>query len=210
MLIRKANLNDVAEVATLHVHAFPNFFLTSLGISFLKELYAGFLAHPTGIFLVASDGVRIVGFIAGTSEPVTFFAELRRRRRIAFVVKAVPAILKNPLPVCRKLLYAVRYRGETPTAGPSSGGALLSSIGIASSLRGSGLASDLIAAFENEAVSSGAEFVYLTTDANDNDRVNGFYQANGYVSVARFIQSGSREMFRYEKQLSNKFSQYNE
>lgn len=200
MIIVKADRTDVAEVAKLHVHAFPGFFLTSLGLSFLKELYAGFLSHPSGIFIVAKDEGGIVGFAAGTSAPEAFFPDLRRRRRFAFVFKAIPSILRNPLPVCRKLLYAVRYCGEAPAA--RSSGALLSSIGTAIACRGNGVAASLILEFEKEAMGHGADFVYLTTDAEQNDRVNAFYRRHGYAAVSRFQQNGRRDMFRYEKQLS--------
>jgi len=202
LLIERATQSDVPEVAHLHVHVFPGFFLTSLGTSFLEELYRGFLAHPSGIFIIAREAGRLVGFAAGTSAPDVFFPDLRRRRRVAFAIKAIPAILKNPLPVCRKLLHAIKYRGETPVPVARSSCALLSSIGVAETCRGSGLARRLIAAFEREAALHGAGFVYLTTDAHSNDRVNGFYAANGYTAVSRFLQSGKREMFRYEKSLS--------
>lgn len=199
MIIDRANTDDISEVAKLHVRAFPGFFLTSLGLPFLEELYAGFLSHKTGIFVVAKDEGRIVGFAAGTSASEVFFPDLRRRRRLAFVLKAIPSILRNPLPVCRKLLYAVRYRGEAPAEKTS--GALLSSIGVASMHQGSGLAAALVSAFEEKASAHGASFVYLTTDVEQNDRVNAFYRKNGYLPVCHFYQDGRREMYRYEKQL---------
>lgn len=197
MIIARADSSDIAEVAKLHGHAFPNFFLTSLGFSFLEELYTGFLSHPSGIFLVAKEEGRIVGFATGTSTPNFFFSDLRRRRQFVFVRKALPSILRNPLPVFKKLLYALRYSGEVPVT--SLSGALLSSIGIESVYRGTGLAARLIAAFENEAIALGADFVYLTTDAEDNDRVNAFYRRHGYSAVCCFQQNGRRNMFRYEK-----------
>lgn len=200
MVIVKADRTDLAEVARLHVHAFPGFFLTSLGLSFLEELYAGFLSHPSGIFLLAKNDEGIAGFVAGTSDPLEFFPDLRRRRRFAFVFKAIPSVLRNPLPVCRKLLYAVRYRGEAAVTRCS--GALLSSIGTTVVSRGSGVAASLILEFEKEAMARGVDFIYLTTDAEQNDRVNAFYQKNGYAVASRFQQNGRRDMLRYEKQLS--------
>lgn len=201
MNIENADFEDVDEVVDLHIQAFPGFFLTSLGKGFLKELYAGFLTDSTGIFLVARNEEGLVGFAAGTSEPEAFFADLRRRRGAVFAIKAIPAIVKNPLPVCRKLFYAVRYRGEVPVA--RSSGALLSSIGIAISGVGTGIAGGLIVAFENEVLKRGVKSVYLTTDVQDNDRVNAFYAKHSYVVLDRFKQNGRRDMFRYEKILSS-------
>lgn len=201
MNMRNADFEDIDEVVDLHIQAFPGFFLTSLGKGFLKELYAGFLTDSTGIFVVARNEGGLVGFAAGTSEPEAFFADLRRRRGAVFAIKAIPAIVKNPLPVCRKLFYAVRYRGEAPAA--RSSGALLSSIGIATSAIGTGIAGSLILAFENEVLKRGVKSVYLTTDVQDNDRVNAFYAKHGYVVLDRFKQNGRRDMFRYEKILAS-------
>lgn len=199
MIFEKAKQVDLPEVARLHVRAFPDFFLTSLGVPFLEELYGGFLAHSSGIFIVVHHEGRIVGFASGTSNPDDFFSDLRRRRKVAFVIKAIPAVMQNPLPVCKKLFSALRYRGEAPVSVKGPSGALLSSIGIDSAFKGSGLATELITAFEREAETHGAEYVYLTTDTHGNDRVNRFYNANGYIAVSMFLQGGKREMFRYEK-----------
>lgn len=200
MIIVKAENADIEEVVKLHMQVFPGFFLTSLGFSFLKELYEGFQSAPYGIFLVAKKDGRIVAFAAGTSAPEIFFPDLRRRRSIAFVLKAIPSIIKNPLPVCRKLFYAMRYHGESPVARSSA--ALLSSIGTSISCQGTGVAGRLMTAFESEALIRGAKYVYLTTDVNSNDRVNAFYQKQGYSIVSSFKQNGRRDMFQYEKQLS--------
>lgn len=201
MRILKAERSDIMEVAKLHLDAFPGFFLTSLGVPFLEELYTGFLSHPSGIFIVAKDERGIIGFAAGTSAPDSFFSDLRRRRCLAFASKAIPSILRNPLPVMKKLLLAMRYRGGVSSESPPKG-ALLSSIGIAIACRGDGTAARLLQEFERAVKDRGVDLVYLTTDAQQNGRVNAFYKKQGYVVVDHFQQSGKRSMFRYEKQLN--------
>jgi hypothetical protein len=86
MRIRRATINDVSIVAQIHTLAFPGFFLTSLGNSFLKELYSGFVNQPGGIFVVAEDKDegKIIGFAAGTTVPTVFFTELRKKRGFFF------------------------------------------------------------------------------------------------------------------------------
>lgn len=199
MKIEQASLRDVGEIVRLHAEAFPGFFLTSLGCGFLEELYRGFLSHPSGICLVARQSGFLAGFAAGTSQPDIFFHNLRRRRGAFFLAKAIPAVLANPVPVVRKLIYAVRYRGEAPVSAFS--GALLSSIGVRGAAKGAGISGALIRAFEDEAMIRGAPSVYLTTDASGNERVNAFYRKHGYQVRDRFKQNGTREMFRYEKKL---------
>lgn len=198
--IENARLQDIREIAVLHRQVFPGFFLTAMGQKFLEELYSGFLNHPGGLLIVARDGESVVGFAAGTTEPDIFFPTLRKQRGGAFLVKAIPAILANPLPVLRKLYSAVFYRGDAPH--DAAAGALLSSIGVAAALQGSGLAEKLLMAFESNAASKGAVGIYLTTDATNNDRVNAFYRKKGYEVESRFMQHGRRPMFRYIKKLT--------
>lgn len=204
--ITVAKYTDVNDIARLHWKVFQGFFLTSLGHGFLCELYAGFLTQPYGILLIASDGGIIVGFAAGTTNSEEFFPKLRRRRGLFFLMKAIPSVLMNPVPVCKKLISAFFYRGDPPVAGES--GALLSSIGVAANYRGKALADRLLAGFEQKASEQGIMKVYLTTDAVNNDRVNSFYQKNGYFVECNFMQSGGRPMYRYIKDIGLKNNNY--
>ena len=197
MKIRTATIDDIFSVARVHTIAFPRFFLTSLGDKFLRELYSGFLNQPSGILFVAEDGAKVVGFVAGTSSPDTFFPEMRKRRGLFLLISAIRAVLWNPMIVVRKLYLAVFYRGDKPTE--LGKGALLSSIGVMPEALGKGVGHSLLAKFEAEAFYRGAGFVYLTTDEIANDRVNSFYRKCGYHEESRFLQHANRPMFRYIK-----------
>lgn len=197
MKLRVANERDIDGVANVHLAAFPGFFLTSLGRKFLSEMYRGFLNHPSGIFFVAEEGGKVMGFVAGTSAPAEFFSELRRRRSLFFLLWALPALLRHPMVVFQKLRSAIFYRGDKPAG--LEGGALLSSIGVSPDVVGKSVGKRLLHDFENEAFSRGVEFVYLTTDEVGNERVNKFYKNNGYLVESRFCQGASRTMLRYIK-----------
>ena len=199
MIIRKATIIDIKSVAHIHTVTFPGFFLTSLGEKFLQELYFGFLSHPSGIMLVAEDGGRLVGFVAGTSSPDIFFSEIRKQRGLFFLIKAMPALILHPMIVIRKLYKAVFYRGDKPTN--LENGALLSSIGVMPEAVGKGIGHELLEKFETDAHYSDAGFVYLTTDEVGNDRVNAFYSKCGYHVESRFLQQTNRSMLRYVKKL---------
>lgn len=53
--IRPLQQKDVAQVASLHALVFPDYFLTHMGIPFLKRFYGQFVEYP-GIAVVAFAG----------------------------------------------------------------------------------------------------------------------------------------------------------
>ena len=199
-IIRNANIADLNDVIRLHIAAFPSFFLTFMGAGFLRELYLGFINISNGIFFVAVDDDKVVGFIAGTNAPVVFFSEMRRKRGIFFLLNAVPAIVRHPIIVIKKLFLAFTYRGDKPLTIKNS--ALLSSIGVSPEVIGRGIGYQLLMKFESDVISRGAKFIYLTTDAVGNDSVKAFYSKCGYSVESTFLQQTNRPMIRYVKKLS--------
>lgn len=197
MKSRFASEHDIQSIVDVHLAAFPGFFLTSLGGRFLSEMYRGFLSHSSGILLVIEEAGSVVGFAAGSSSPVVFFSDLRRRRSLFFLLWAAPSLLRDPKAVLRKLLSALFYRGDKPLS--LNGGALLSSIAVRPEVSGHSLGARLLQDFEGEAFSRGVDFVYLTTDKVENDRVIKFYENNGYFVESQFHQGANRTMLRLVK-----------
>lgn len=196
MIIRSARPSDIDAIVGVHIKAFPGFFLTMMGPGFLRELYRGFLVDSSSIILVA-EGREILGFVVGSCAPAEFFAQLRRRRGLVFLIRALPALLTYPRLVLRKLVSALVYKGDK--IDDLENGALLSSIGVLPEARGHSVGKTLLAEFQNIAFSKGRSYIYLTTDALENDAVNGFYKANGFIVESDFLQSGGRRMYRYIK-----------
>lgn len=196
---RQATLTDLDAIVTVHVQAFEGFFLTKLGRGFLTEMYLGFLSQTDGCLWVAVDDTQqVIGFVAGTVAPDHFFATLRRHRAFYFLWHAIPAVLRQPMLVIPKLYAALFYRGDQPAQ--LVGGALLSSIGVLPQYVGQAVGLGLLHQFEQVVWQKQQPFIYLTTDALNNHRVNQFYQRQGYQVESTFLQSGQRHMFRYVKQ----------
>lgn len=202
MKIVNATESDVDDIASLHLEVFQGFFLSSLGKQFLAELYRGFCRDKSrGVLLVAKHEGKLLAFVAGAYDPAAFFKQLRREKWLAFLIRVLPSVICNPLPVVKKLYSALFYRGATQGAQIQIDSALLSSIGVHHACRGQGLSRRIVLEFESKVQKMGAKLVYLTTDAKDNARAKGFYEKCGYREESVFVQSGERSMIRYEKLL---------
>jgi len=190
---RKATLLDLRSIVTLHESAFAGFFLTMLGGAFLRELYRGFIVEADGICWIAEselthDQPEIVGFVAGTLCPKEFFRHLLFRRGFYFALAALPGIAKHPLRVLPRVLSALWYRGDKPSAAPD--GALLSSLGVNPRAGRRGIGKILVEAFCENAAACGAPGVYLITDRDDNDAVKAFYEKLGFHVLATAMRRG--------------------
>lgn len=185
---------DVPSLAELHRTAFPDFFLSSLGTPFLAEFYRGFLNDPSAVSLVARDeDDHVRGAAVGALEPEGFFGRLVRRRLLAFALLSARATMRSP-GVAPRLIKALRYRGDAVSP---AAGALLSSICVDPSSRGSGLGSMLLSQWTQEVAVRGARSAYLTTDAKDNETVNRFYRSARWNLESQFVTREGRHMNRY-------------
>jgi len=190
---REGRLNEVVEI---HLSAFANYFLSFLGPAFLREFYRSFLSDPWAIALLATDGgpeKRTLGFVVGTLEPAGFFRRLLIRRWWAFGFASIRALCLRPR-IAPRLLRALVYRGEVP---PGLSRALLSSIAVTPEAQHDGIGRMLLAAWVDKVKSRGSQGCYLTTDAEDNDAVNRFYQRAGWKVESILITPEGRKLNRY-------------
>ena len=195
-LVRKATLADVPEMIAVHRQSFERFFLTQLGPGFLAELYRAFVTDGTCISWVAIQDSKAVGFCVGTSQPNGFFRQLFLRGWWRFLLASVEALARNPFYVGQRLARGVLYRGDSP-AQLRGRGTLLSSIAVLPEFSGHGTGNRLLHVFVEEAFQRGAEFVYLTTDHENNESVNEFYTRAGFVCESTLLKPGGRKMARY-------------
>ena len=189
---------DADELAHLHLEAFPGFFLSSLGVPFLRQFYAGFASDASAVSFVARDASgAAVGAVVGTVEPAGYFARLLRSRLLGFGWASLRAMVRRPRAAAR-LVRAVAYRGSE--AAPTEG-SLLSSICVAPTRRGTGTGRLLLREWEREVASRGVGLAFLTTDADNNDVVNSFYRSEGWRLDYTFRTREGRHMNRYTKSL---------
>jgi colanic acid biosynthesis glycosyl transferase WcaI len=199
MSIGAATAADVPGLVSAHREAFPEFFLTMLGERFLRRFYAAVVRDPDALCFVARSGGRVVGFVSGPLEPAGFFRKLLLREGIGFCLDAIPALMRRPGFVARRLWGAVTYRGEAPMVREHA--ALVSSIAVSPVASGRGLGRELLDAFCEAAASRGVSSVYLLTDRDYNSDTNQFYFKSGFTLESQVARSGGRAMNRYVREV---------
>ncbi len=72
----------VEPVVELHMQAFPDFFLTFLGRSFLRQMYLSYCDDRNTVALVAvrKTNREILGAVIGPLQPASFYKRILLRR----------------------------------------------------------------------------------------------------------------------------------
>lgn len=196
MIIREAKKNDLYNIIDVHIKAFPRFFMTQLGKKFLWEYYFTVLMYNSNIFLVAIDENenKILGFVAGFLNPSSFYSFLKKRR-IRLGLAIFLGILKSPKLIMRVIQNYRKvnrniYLGEEKIVE-------LASIAVDPEYSGKGIGKSLVNRFLRAALDLGAEKVILSTDAENNDKVNYFYKSLGFKLERTFYSFSNRLMNEY-------------
>lgn len=180
---------DAPAAAVLHAEAFPSFFLSDLGVRFLRELYIAFAEDSRCIAVVALQGEAIVAVAAGASNHEGFLSSLVRRRFLRFTLALTPRVIRKPALIPRLIR---RFSGTDFDVHDHP--AVLSSICVSRRSQGNGIGMALLAEWCNRLAQCGANRVHLTTDADDNDRTLDFYQAAGWKRASTFTTREGRRM----------------
>ena len=200
--IRPGTADDLRDLVSIHCCAFPNFFLTNLGTPFLRDYYRLILEYKEGILLVASEAGQQVGFAAGFMNPDGFYTRMRSRR-YQLLVPIGLGLLQSPQLLPRVIAHGLRIsRGGDKSSRRGASSCEMASLGVDPKASGKGIGRLLVDAFIAESRQLGATEVYLTTDADGNERVNTFYGRMGFARDRQFIAAGNRRMNEYSKPLA--------
>jgi len=191
-MIREMRTGDLDDVVRIHLAAFPNFFLSFLGPRFLREFYTATIRD--GVALVATSEDRVTGFVAGVTQSQSFYRRLLRRRFIPVSLALVAPALRRP-----STLLRVFKRATSRTIGTTPEGAELMSLAVdpAQQRRGEGRA--LVEAFAAEVRRRGATRLWLTTDANENERVKTFYEGLAFTPSRSYTTDEGRALVEYSR-----------
>lgn len=198
-MITPMKYTDVEDVVTIHYHSFPGFFLTFLGKKFLRLLYSEILRTPGHVAFVSRDHrtQEVTGFVVGVTQQQGFYKRVARQRWLAFALASLPAVARRPMIVPR-LFRALTYSKTLPN--PTA--ALLMSIAVSREMAGKGVGQQLIRCFLKEMQSQEVPTVSLTTDHDNNERANRFYQQVGFSLAQTYVTAEGRKMNEYIVELA--------
>jgi len=185
--------NRALELSLLHQRAFPGFFLTQLGVSFLNTLYKGYLEDENSGILIAEEERIIVGLIAYSKDYPKFFKNLIKHRIIQFAWCSFIAFLHHPS-FAKRLLMAFK---KSDSVVKDKDYVELASICVDPAFKGRGVGSELIDYLKNMVNNSKYAYISLETDAVGNDAVNKFYIKNGFTLEKQYLSSEERKMNEY-------------
>lgn len=195
---RGAEIVDLDIITEIHSRTFNNFFLTSLGISFLKTYYQACIKSKEAISLCSIDeNNNIVGFCFGALYSKGFNKRLILSNWFPFLIQAIRILFSKPKALIR-LFRNLKKEGNIEDIGDY---AELYSIAVLNEKKGLGIGKGLLIEFENYLKKELIKKASLTTDFNSNDAVLGFYKSMGYDVYYEFITYPNRKMFRLIKNI---------
>lgn len=188
----------VKEVVDVHLSAFPNFFLSTLGTGFLRTYYRCFVEHMNGNLIVATMDDKVVAFAAATSECRGFNTSLLKKNLFAFGCRFLVLLFTKPMAIVHLANNMTKTSEEVED---NEDYAELYSIGTIAVVQGKGIGTKLMERLEVRLKKQGVEKVSLTTDYVDNDATLSFYKKNGYEVLYEFLTYPNRKMYRLIKKI---------
>ena len=187
------NSELVKKIAELHAKAFPTFFLTQLGIPFLKTLYTGYLEDADSGIIIAEEKERLVGFIAFSNDYPRFYKGLIKHHIIKFALCSLGAAIRHPSFI-KRLLGAFK---KSDSVVKTEKYVELASICVDPGIENRGVGSKLIDYLKGLVDFEHYAFINLETDVDGNDGVNRFYVKNGFELERQFVTAEGRKMNEY-------------
>lgn len=191
------NKEQLSIISRLHMKAFPDFFLTQLGFSFLNTLYTGYAEDDKSGIIVAEINNRIIGFIAYSNDYSGFYKGLMKNHIIKFALCSAGAAIRHPSFI-KRLFGAFK---KSDSVAKKEKYVELASICVDPKIKSKGLGSALISYLKGIVDFNEYAYINLETDADGNDGVNKFYVKNGFVLLRQYETAEGRKMneYRYRK-----------
>lgn len=199
IIIKKAGTIDVKDIVDIHKQAFPDFFLTTLGDSFLSLYYCCMCESPEAVTLCAYDEDKFVGFATSAYISHGFNKKLIKQNFVRFGLMGIRLLITKPWALIRLIK---NFEKESPDNNIVDNGeyAELYSIAVSPACQGKGVGKKLLLETEKD-VCEHNKTISLTTDYYNNEKTIGFYHSFGYKDYYEFVTYPNRHMWRMIKEL---------
>ena len=195
-MTRKAQKEDLPQIANVHAKCFPDSYSTQLskGCAFnnnnlLSLFYYEFYHDNPELFIVAEDNNTIVGFCMGYyMDKDNQMENFLRHNRWRVVLKTIKLLLLGNRPTWLKVTSRLRKKTKDDIwvvvnnkyeyIGDSLRGDLLS-VCVLPEFRGKGYAQDLMDSYLKSMKESGRQLCLLSV-RTDNERARRYYERNGF------------------------------
>jgi ribosomal protein S18 acetylase RimI-like enzyme len=198
MKLRIIEKNEYKTIAEIHLVAFKDFFLTSLGKRFLRVYYRASLKSRESLSVCGTDEEgKIQGFCIGCVKSKGYHKRLLKNNFFLFLFEGLIVIFSKPA----SLVRLVKNMDKIGSSNDDGNYAELLSIAVSPDQKGFGLGKQLMYKFEEEATKNGCKRIALTTDYFNNRNVLSFYEKAGYVIYYEFTAFPNRRMYKLIKDL---------
>jgi len=210
--VRPATPRDITAVATLHIAAIHEGFLSTLGVRFLRRLYARILASPHGFLVVAdaggggdrppigatvsgrSDGNGVIGFIAGATSVERLYRQFLWRDGAMAMLSSAPQLARSLPEVFETLRYGTGSPAGAGPDRPQLPEAELLAMAVAAASRRRGTGGALVNAFVSTAARSRAASGRVVVSATNQEAIDLYRRAGFTVDSQLELHSGTRSL----------------
>lgn len=198
--IRKVGTADYRVLAEKHIEVFPDFFMSTLGLSFLQTYYKYVLRHPDTVSFFAEIEGEVVGYVVGRMQTKGFLKSVVRRNPIPFFWQGVKLVFTHPKSLMR-IFKNFEKRQSDGAFQDSQNYGEIGLIGISSEMKGKGIGRLLLKQIETVLLNHNVTKLSLTTDYFDNEYTLAAYKAWGFHVLYDFVAYPDRRMYRLIKDI---------
>lgn len=196
--IRKAKVEDYKILAEKHMEVFPDFFMSTLGLSFLQTYYKYVLRHPDTVSFFAERNEEVLGYVVGRLRTKGFLKSVIKRNPIPFMWEGIKLIFKRPKALVR-IYNNLEKKQDNGQVVDNQDYGEIGLIGISPSLKGKGIGRLLLEQIEFELRTHNVTRLSLTTDYHNNENTLAAYKAWGFSILYDFVTYPNRRMYRLIK-----------
>ena len=196
--IRKAGVADYRVLAEKHIEVFPDFFMSTLGLSFLQTYYKYVLRHPDTVSFFAVLNGEVVGYVVGRLRTKGFLKSVIKRHPIPFMWEGIKLVFTRPKALVR-IFNNLEKKQDNGQVEDNQDYGEIGLIGISPSLKGKGIGRLLLGQIELELRNHNVMRLSLTTDYYNNENTLAAYKAWGFSILYDFVTYPNRRMYRLIK-----------